>query len=187
MFLISGVRLPLTPKVELRNVPGESQIMRVTIKILVAVLTLTLGVGTSSLRHRWHDQMRLSTSDVMGPRRTYAREMHFDAARGSLWLFSSSDGRKFNRWTITCGSPELAKKKMEELLGKSAQIVSREVVRGARGERLGEEVVAVFPLTDTENGVASLFHVDQSEYLVQITSSSLENILDFRNDYLSAR
>jgi hypothetical protein len=66
---------------------------------------------------------------------------------------------------------------MEELLGNSVQIVSR------RGDPLGEEVIAVFPISDKENGVASLFYVDQSEYLVQITSSSLQNIKDFRDDY----
>lgn len=157
-------------------------------RILVAILTFTLGLCVSSLRHRWHDQNRLSTSNAVGPRRTYERETHFDAARGSLWLFSSSDGRKFERWTITCGSPDLATKKMEELLDNSVQIVAREVIRGAHGERLGEEVIAIFPASDTENGVASLFRVNhQSEYLVQITSNSLQNIIDFRDDYRSAR
>ena len=160
---------------------------RISVKILVAVMTLTLGLGVSSLRNRWRDQNRLSTTNAVRPRRTYVRDMHFDAAKGSLWLFSSSDGRKFERWTITCGSPELATKKMEELLGKSVRIVSREVVRGAHRERLGEEVIAIFPTSDTENGVASLFYVDQSEYLVQITGSSLQNIIDFRDDYRSAR
>lgn len=159
---------------------------RVSLKLLVAVLTLTLGVGVSSLKHRWH-QNRPSTSSTLGLRRTYERDMHLDAARGSLWLFSSSDGRKFNRWTITCGSPALAKKKMEELLGNSVKIVSREVVRGPRGELLGEDVIAVYPMSDRENGVASLFHVDQSEYLVQITSDSLQNIKDFRDDSVSPR
>ena len=159
---------------------------RVSVKLVVAVLTFTLGVGASSLRHLWH-QNRLSKSNEVAPRRTYERDMHFDAARGSLWLFSSSDGRKFKRWTITCGSPELARKMMEELLGNSEQIVFREVVRGPRGEYVGEEVIAVFPLSDEENGVASLFHISQSEYLVQITSNSLQNILDFRDDYRRAR
>lgn len=133
------------------------------VKLVVAVLTFTLGVGVSSLRHRWH-QNRLSTSNEVGLRRTYAREMHMDAAKGSLWLFSSSDGRKFKRWTITCGSPKLARKKMEELLGNSIQIVSRQVIRNARGEHLAEEVIAVFPMSDKENGVASLFRVNQLGY-----------------------
>lgn len=158
----------------------------ISVKLVVALITLTLGVGVSSIMHRWY-QNRLSTSNEVRPRRTYERDMHYDAAKGSLWLFSSSDGRKFKRWTITCGSPELARKKMEELLGHSVRIVSREVVRGPRGEHLGEEVIAVFPMSDEENGVASLFHVSQSEYLVQITSNSLQNIIDFRDDYRSAR
>lgn len=160
--------------------------MRLSVKLVVAILTLMLGVGASSLRQRWH-QNRLSTANEAAPRRAYQRDMHFDAAKGSLWLFSSSDGRKFQRWTITCGSPELARKKMEELLRSSVRIVYREVVRGPRGEQVGEEVIAVFPESDEENGVASLFHVSHSEYLVQITSSSLQNIIDFRDDYRRPR
>jgi len=72
---------------------------------------------------------------------------------------------------------------MTELLSNSTNIVLRDPVRDAVDQQIGEEVVAVFPLADTENGVASLFHVDESEYLVQITSDSLANILDFRADY----
>lgn len=58
---------------------------RLSVKLVVAVLTLTLGVGVSSLRHRWH-QNRLSTSNEVGPRRTYERESHYDAAKGSLCM-----------------------------------------------------------------------------------------------------
>lgn len=157
--------------------------MKLTVRILILVLTFGIGVGIWSLAHHWRKQSRLSTADTKIPRRTYEREMHFDASRGSLWVFSSSDGRKFERWTITCGSPELARKKMEEILGHSVWIVSREGVRDERGKILAEEVIAVFPVTDKENGAASLFYVSQSEYLVQITSGTLENIIDFQNDH----
>ena len=58
-------------------------------RLVVALMTLILGVGVSSVRRRWN-QNRLSTANEVGPRRTYARDMHLDAARGSLWLFSSS-------------------------------------------------------------------------------------------------
>ena len=81
----------------------------------------------------------------------------------------------------------LQERRWRSYWGHSVRIVSREVIRGPRREHLGEEVIVVFPTSDEGNGVASLFHVSQSEYLVQITSNSLQNIIDFRDDYRSAR
>jgi hypothetical protein len=109
--------------------------------------------------------------------------MHYDAARGALQTFGSSDGRDFEKWTITCGSPQGAKSKMEELLRRAERVVNREPVFDAEGHQIGEEVVAVFPANDAENGVASLFHVGESEYLIQVTSASLQNIIEYRDDF----
>jgi hypothetical protein len=155
---------------------------RISLRSLIILIMLVVGVSSASLWAYFHKQ-RVETVKLTAPRRTYIRRTHYDAARGSLWEFASSDGREFKRWTITCGTPANARQKMTELLSNSTNIVLRDPVRDAVGQQIGEEVVAVFPLADTENGVASLFHVDESEYLVQITSDSLANILDFRADY----
>lgn len=72
---------------------------------------------------------------------------------------------------------------MEELLRKSERVVSREPVLDAGGREAGEEVVAVFAAADAENGPASLFRVGRTEYLIQITASSPEHILDYRSDF----
>jgi len=156
---------------------------RIGLGVLLALVTLTVGIGSVLLWRHSRSQPLIPANDSFGARRTYKRDMHYDAARGSLWEFSSSDGRKFEKWTITCGSPEGARQRLKELLEKSAHIVLREPVNGAQGQRLGEEVVATFPSDDRENGTASLFRVSESQYLTQITSTSLVNILDFRTDH----
>jgi hypothetical protein len=155
---------------------------RIGLGVLVVLFTLTAGICSALVWRHFRSQPLIPADGSTRASRSYIRGNHYDAAHGSLWEFSSSDGREFKRWTITCGSPEGARQKMKELLEKSAQIVLREPVNGAQGQQLGEEVVAVFPSDDRENGIASLFYVSQSEYLVQITSTSLVNILDFRAD-----
>jgi hypothetical protein len=156
---------------------------RISIRILIISVTFVVGISSASLWHHFRSPHTGLTVRPSKPRRTYVRGIHLDAARGSLWEFTSSDGREFKRWTITCGTPASARQKMTELLDGSTEIVLRDPVRDAQGRQIGEDVVAVYPPGDTENGVASLFHVDESEYLVQITSNSLRNILDFRTDY----
>jgi hypothetical protein len=155
---------------------------RIGVRFLIVFLAFVVGISSASLWVYFHNQQRAVAVKPAGLRRAYERRTHYDAARGSLWEFTSSDGREFKRWTITCGSPAGARRKMTELLTGATKIVLRDPVRDAQGREIGEEVVAAFPASDTENGVASLFHVNESEYLVQITSSSLSNILDFRTD-----
>jgi len=163
-------------------VKGVAAMTRISGRFLIVFVTFVAGISSASLWVHFRNQHRAGAAKPAGPRRAYVRGTHYDAARGSLWEFTSSDGREFKRWTITCGSPDSARQKMTELLTSSTEIVLRDPVRDAQGRQIGEDVVAAFPASDTENGVASLFHVDESEYLVQITSNSLSNILDFRTD-----
>ena len=155
---------------------------RIGLGVLVVLFTLIVGICSALVWRHFRTHPLIPGDGSSRASRTYIRGNHYDADHGSLWEFISSDGREFKRWTITCGSPEGARQRMKELLEKSAQIVLREPVNGAQGQQLGEEVVAIFPSDDRENGIASLFYVSQSEYLVQITSTSLVNILDFRAD-----
>jgi hypothetical protein len=155
---------------------------RINRRILIISVILLLGACSTVWWFHFHRQSRAVGTNPSGPLRTYIRGNHYDAARGSLWEFTSSDAREFKRWTITCGSTAAARQRLSELLTRSTRIVLRDPVHDAHGSQIGEDIVAVFPGNDSENGAASLFHVDESEYLVQITSNSLSNILDFKTD-----
>jgi len=72
---------------------------------------------------------------------------------------------------------------MEAALKKALKIISREPVLDPLRNQIGEEVVAVFPRNDPDYGTASLFHVDHSNYLMQVRSNALENILIYRHDF----
>jgi hypothetical protein len=156
---------------------------RLSVRLAFALLAFTLGVIAASVWRHFQSPRLVIPPIAERQERAYIPIAHYDAARGALQTFGSSDGRYFKKWTITCLQPQGAKGKMEELLKRAERIVSREPVFDGEGRQIGEEVIALFPPNDTENGVASLFHFGESEYLIQVTSTSLQNILDYREDF----
>jgi hypothetical protein len=152
-------------------------------RFLIALVTFVAGTITASIWWHLRSQSSVDVADASKQERQYIPGTHYDAARGALQKFSSSDGMNFKKWTIPCGSPERARKEMQEILKKATQIVSREATFNAQGIQVGENVVAVFPSNDEENGAASSLHVGESEYLIQVTSTSLENILAYKRDF----
>src|SRR5438128_11632500 len=125
----------------------ETLLKHLGLPLFVASLTFTLGISAASiLRHASSKPREVA---ITRPSREYVAGNHYDAARGALMEFTSSDGEAFKKWTITCGSPQGATRRMEELLIKAERVITREPVFDVAGHPVGEEVVAVFTANDT--------------------------------------
>lgn len=163
---------------------------RLTFRIVVTVLTFTIGVTSTSL---WFLFSRPSTmkpqAEVSAPsqapakqERTYSRGPAGMSTKGSFITLNSSDGMSFKKWTVDYESPERANREFRKRLKKAIEIMSREPVFSDNIRSTGEKVVARFPDSYEDAGPASLLWTDGAEF-VQVDSSSVQNILEYRKDF----
>ena len=163
---------------------------RLTLRLVVALLTFVIGVTAASL---WFIFLRSTPMAVKlevnsppqapaEPQRIYERGPAGEATTGSFITLSSSDGMNFTKWSVYCGTPQRAKRELQKRLKKAVEVVSREPVFDEGGQQIGEKLVALFAPNDPDNSPASLLWTEKEE-LFQVETSSLQNILEYRKDF----
>lgn len=163
---------------------------RLTLRVIVALITFVIGVTAASLwlifPRRSSVAVKLEvTTPPQTPvkrERTYERGPAREARDGSFITSYSSDGMNFTKWSVHCDTPRRVRREFEKRLKKVVEIISREPVLDEHGELLGEKVVAVFSPDDPDNSPASLLWTEKEE-LFQVEGSSLHDILEYRKDF----
>lgn len=167
---------------------------RLTLRLLVALFTFTVGVVTASLwllpRGSHPKVSPVESYPVAAPaekKRTYESGSHASGIAdgySACWSnFSSSDGKTFFRTSIYYQSPTRAHRELQKYLKKAVEVIKREPIFDEQGRRVGEKVVATFaPYEGSPIASAKLLWADGSDF-GYIESSSLSNILEYEKDY----
>ena len=168
---------------------------RLSARLLVALLTFTIGVLAASL---WLASLR-STPEVISvmesppasapveQKRTYEPGAHASGRAGSYracWsVVSSSDGMSFSRTSIYYNSPKRALRELQKYLKQAIEVVKREPTFDGQGRQLSEQVVATFaPHEGSSVPSAKLLWVEGSDF-GYVGSASLQNILEYEKDH----
>lgn len=168
---------------------------RLLVRLMVALLTFTIGISTASL---WLILRRpfptglipiaeLPTSPTPAqPERKCVevdgRGMPKDGASVAVSAWCTSDGMRFSRTSEYHTSPERADRALRKALIRAVEIIKREPLFDGAGLKVGEKVIATFPSKYPEDGAASLLWTHRSAFRY-VTSSSLENILAYEKEF----
>ena len=155
----------------------------ISFRILIAIVTFAIGVSSVFLRHLIGRCSREITSiaSPSKPPRTYGRGLSGSATNGSFITLNSSDGMNFTKWSVYCGSPERAERELAKRI-EGGKIVTREVVFGEGGRRIGEKVVARFAPNERDSRAAALIWTENEE-LFEVDTSSVQYIFEYRKDF----
>ncbi|MDT4897172.1 MAG: hypothetical protein QOH25_2249 [Acidobacteriota bacterium] len=171
---------------------------RLTFRLVVAILTFTVGIAAASLwfifhhsspvvRHEENSPISPAPSPVQQKRKyergtTAGETFTEDRYIGYFSNFYSSDGMKFSRWCTEYNSPRRANREMQKTLKKAREIIKREPLFDGSGQQIGEKVISTFSPNNPYYGAASLLSTDGSTFCY-VTSSSLENIMAYEQDF----
>jgi len=167
-----------------RSSEGEVRLRNFLLRALTALITFTFGTTGALLRNSLASrfaQQSLIISNQARSSRTYGRGLAGQATAGSFITLNSSDGMNFTKWSVNCDSSEAAALELATRL-KSATIITREDMFTNEGRRVGEKVVAQFPISDGFGRSAILIWTDDHE-LFEVDASSIHDILEYRRDF----
>jgi len=165
-----------------------------SIRLLVALLTFTLGVVVASLwlipRRHPKVMSKMEIPAALAPvekKRTYEPRMHASGYAGNYracWsVVNSSDGMNFSLTRVSYSSPKRAYRELQKNLKQAIEVIKRETTLDKRGRQIEEQVVATFaPYKGSSVVSAKLLWVEGSDF-GYVDSSSLENILEYEKDH----
>jgi hypothetical protein len=169
---------------------------RLTFRLIVAILTFTVGVAAASLWIIFHHSSPVVRHEETRPaspapspvqqKRKYERgpsageTFTMDGYHGYFSTFYSSDGMSFSRSCTEYNSPRRANRELQKTLRKAREIIKREPLN-KNGQQIGEKVIATFS-NSPYHGAASLLFTDGSTFCY-VSSSSLDNILTYDQDF----
>lgn len=166
-----------------------------SIVFAVALLTLGIGIGISSLRPTFYSSRPTIGLDARGSangsnaekKRTYrflmrasGRAGRYEACFGG---FSSSDDMRFSSTNIYFDSPKQAQRELQRRLKKAREIVSREPVRDEKSRVVGEQVLVTFPPYKKGSAASSELITVKGSDFISIASSTLGNMNEYKKDH----
>jgi hypothetical protein len=163
---------------------------RFTLRFIIALLTFIIGVTAVSLwfvlRHSslgfFNQAVNPPVQTLVKSERTYQRGAAGQSTEGSFITLISSHGMSFTKWTVYCRTPQLATKELQKRLNKATEIISREPVLDKGGQQVGEKILVGYSVRYPNVRDASLIWTEK-EWLYQVDSSTLQNILEYRKDF----
>ncbi len=168
---------------------------RFSTMFVVAFLTGMTGVSAATLwlvRHR--SPPELMKSENMSPQQTPSNQdltftdkmggkgMTRDGAPFSSHVYESSDGVELSVTRENRDSSPKADKALQRKLKKAIRIIERGSKLDEKGQRVGERVVAMLALDDSQKEQASVLWTN-GQQLYYIESLSLKHALEFEKQF----